>query len=213
MIFYKSDRSESRTARGFVVPLVMVVIALIVLVGGVFYSAIMRQAPADERGVSHDGTMTQKEDGGQMMKKDADDMMEKKGDDMMSGEKYFGAVLAGSSAPLLDFKKADYDAALKTNKLIVLYFYANWCPICKAEFPIMQTVFNELVTDYVIGFRVNYNDDQTDDDEKNLAREFGVAYQHTKVLVKNGRRILKSPEGWDDKRYNTEINKATTPTD
>lgn len=121
---------------------------------------------------------------------------------------YSGAVLAGTFAPLLDFTKVDYDAAVKTDKLVVLYFYANWCPICKAEFPVMQQVFNELSTDTVIGFRVNYNDDQTDNDEKDLARAFGVAYQHTKVFVKNGERILKSPEGWDDKRYDMEINQA-----
>ena len=129
---------------------------------------------------------------------------------MMNGEmmKHSGAVLAGKSAPLLDFNKADYDVALKTDKLVVLYFYANWCPICKAEFPIMQKAFNELATTKVIGFRVNYNDDQTNADETALARQFGVAYQHTKVFVKNGVKILKSPEGWDDKRYDMEINKA-----
>lgn len=119
-----------------------------------------------------------------------------------------GAILAGTSAPLLDFTKAEYDAAIASDKLVVLYFYANWCPICKAEFPLMQEAFNGLQTDKVIGFRVNYNDNETDNDEKNLAREFGVAYQHTKVFVKDGERILKSPEGWDRERYNTEINNA-----
>jgi len=121
---------------------------------------------------------------------------------------YVGTVLAGRPAPLLDFTKADYDAAVKSDKLIVLYFYANWCPTCKAEFPITRGAFDELTTDKAIGFRVNYNDDQTDDDEKNLAREFGVAYQHTKVFVKNGKRILKSPETWGDKRYDIEIDRA-----
>lgn len=124
---------------------------------------------------------------------------------------YQGAVLAGKAAPLLDFAKADYDMALGSDKLIVLYFYANWCPICKAETAnALYPAFNELAADNVIGFRVNYNDNQTDNHEKNLAREFGVAYQHTKVFVENGQRILKSPESWDKNRYETEINRALT---
>lgn len=123
---------------------------------------------------------------------------------------YQGAVLAGTQAPLLDFDLRDYETALPTDKLIVLYFYANWCPICREEFPKMQAAFNELTTDQVIGFRVNYNDDETDADEKSLAREFGVAYQHTKVFLKNGSRVLKAPDGWDKDRYLTEINKFLT---
>jgi len=59
----------------------------------------------------------------------------------------------------------------------------------------------------VIGFRVNYNDDFTDDDERALARKFGVAYQHTKVFVKNNKRLLKAPDSWGKNRYGTEIAK------
>ena len=160
---------------------------------------------AQEKAMMEKEVMEQKEKDA-MTQKDGETMMDK-GETMM---KYSGAVLAGKSAPLLDFTKADYEAAVKSDKLVILYFYANWCPICKAEFPVMQKTFNELGTDKVIGFRVNYNDDQTDADEKALAKQFGVAYQHTKVFVKNGERILKSPEGWDDKRYDMEINKALT---
>ena len=152
-----------------------------------------------------------KKDEGAMMNPSTGSAQEKMPSSRAQAEgmaKYTGTVLAGKSAPLLDFMKADYDAAVKSDKLVILYFYANWCPICRVEFPVMQKVFNELTTDKVLGFRVNYNDDQTDNDEKNLARTFGVAYQHTKVFVKNGKQILKAPDGWDDKRYDTEINKA-----
>ena len=121
--------------------------------------------------------------------------------------KFTGTVLAGSSSPLIDFNKSDYEAALRSNKLVVLYFYANWCPICKAEVPKLVSAFNELKSDAAVGFRVNYNDNETDADERNLAREFGVAYQHTKVFIKKGVRVLKSPETWEKDRYLAEINK------
>ena len=123
-------------------------------------------------------------------------------------ESYRGALLAGKSSPLLDFTQTDYEKATASGKLVVLYFYANWCPLCKAEFPVMQDVFNGLSDTDVVGFRVNYNDNETDADEVALARAFGVAYQHTKVLVRSQRQLLKSPESWGKDRYLWEISKA-----
>jgi hypothetical protein len=79
--------------------------------------------------------------------------------------------------------------------------------VCRAEFPVMQEVFNEL-DEEVIAFRVNYNDNQTDDYERGLASQYGVAYQHTKVFLTNGKRTLKSPESWNKERYITEITNA-----
>lgn len=121
---------------------------------------------------------------------------------------YTGTVLAGSTVPLLDFTAADYALAKSSGKVIVLYFYANWCPICREEFPLAEAAFDQLTTPNVVGFRVNFNDNETDQSEKDLAREHGIPYQHTKVIVKNGQQILKSPETWDTARYVTEITNA-----
>ncbi|MEK7649650.1 MAG: thioredoxin family protein [Patescibacteria group bacterium] len=144
-----------------------------------------------------------KEDGAMMDTKD--DAMMQEGDSIML--QLSGTVLAGSKAPLIDFNKADYDKAIASDKLVVLYFYADWCPICRAEFPKMQQAFHELSTDKVVGFRVNYKDDFTDADEMALARQFGVAYQHTKIFLKGGQQILKAPDSWEKARYTSEINK------
>jgi len=190
---------QAQGEKGFAMPMIIAIVAVVLVLGGVAYYGNLSRTQEDK--MAQGKAMMEKK---AMEQKENEAMMDK-GETMM---KYSGAVLAGKSAPLLDFTKADYDAALNSDKLVVLYFYANWCPICIAEFPVMQKAFNELSTDKVIGFRVNYNDDQTDNDEKNLAKQFGVAYQHTKVFVKNGQRILKSPEGWDEKRYDMEISKA-----
>lgn len=128
-----------------------------------------------------------------------------------AGVSFSGTRLGGSDAsPVIDFNKADYDKALAAKKNIVLYFYAIWCPLCKAEIPQFYEAISTFDKDNhnLIAFRVNFNDSDTDADEKSLAREFGVAYQHTKVFLKDGRRILKSPETWTADRYIEEVEKA-----
>jgi thiol-disulfide isomerase/thioredoxin len=134
------------------------------------------------------------------------EVMEKK-DTSMTTE-YVGKVFAGTKSPLLDFNKADYDKAIQSNKLVVLYFYASWCPNCREEFPKMETAFNNLAPDQVVGFRLNYKDPDTDSDEISISKQFGIAYQHTKVFLKDGKVVLKSPESWDMSRYQIEIANA-----
>lgn len=171
--------------KGFAIPIIIAIITLVVVVTGIGY--FTTQTPTSKK---EDVTPVQS---------GVERMM----------TKYTGTVLAGKSAVLLDYNKADYDAAITSDKLIVLYFYANWCPICKAETAnALYPAFNELTTDKVVGIRVSYKDNETDSDEKTLAVQLGIPYQHTKVFLKNGKQILKAPDGWDKARYIMEINKA-----
>ena len=127
-------------------PVVIAIVAAVLVLGGVVYYANQSQKQedkiAEEKAMIEKEAMEQKEKDAMMERKDAemmkDDAMMKKDEGAMmdKGEtmmKYSGGVLAGKAAPLLDFVKADYDAAVKSDKLVVLYFYANWCPICKEE--------------------------------------------------------------------------------
>lgn len=111
-----------------------------------------------------------------------------------------------SKSPYIEFTKEAYDKAIAENKKILLYFYANWCPICRAEQPAVNEAFSELDDVRIIGFRVNYKDSDTDEYEEELAKEFGIAYQHTKVLLVNGEQVVKSLESWSKERYIEELN-------
>ena len=137
----------------------------------------------------------------QEMEKTEDTIMKEQEKTMM------GKVLAGSKTPYMEYNKEDYDKALAEGKTILLYFYADWCPICKAEQKATFAAFNELDLDNVVGFRVNYKDSATDDNEVELAKKYGISYQHTKVILKDGKQALKAPDSWDKDRYITEITK------
>lgn len=122
---------------------------------------------------------------------------------------YQGTILAGTKALVIDFTQEDYESALNSDKTILLYFYANWCPICKREVQEMYSAFNELDNENIIAFRVNYKDSDTDSNEEALARQYGISYQHTKVILKNSQQIKKSPDSWDKERYLAELQEVS----
>ena len=228
--------------RGMGTPVMLAIIAIAVVVAGTVYynlrpeaeimvekgkemmeegEAMMKDGEAmmkDGEDMMHEGeAMMEKEDGAAMEKKDGEAMMEEGLESAPQGNNtsFQGEVLAGSSSGpvLLDFNREDYEKAIAEGKVVALFFYANWCPTCRIEFPKMKTAFDQMLTFSnsawfdVVGFRVNYKDSQTDDFERQLARDFGVGYQHTKVLVHNGERVLKAPENWDSQKYIDEISK------
>ena len=155
----------------------------------------------EKESMKEDDTAMQKDES--MMEEES--MMEK---DAMTESSYSGKVLAGTASKYLEFSKADYDKALKENKKILLYFYASWCTICRSEQPETFAAFNELNDSDLIGFRVNYKDGDDDGDEKELAKQFGIAYQHTKVILSDGKQVAKFPDSWDRQRYLDELAKA-----
>ncbi|MBI2657955.1 thioredoxin family protein [Candidatus Woesearchaeota archaeon] len=183
---------------------------IICLVFVLAFSAALLGCTQAEISMEKEDAMAEKDSS--IMEKEA--MMEKnasamaKEETMMEKSPYAGKVLAGTgSTKYLDFSKADYDKALQEKKKILLYFYANWCPICKKEQADTFAAFNELNDPGLVGFRVNYRDGDDDESEKALAKEFGVGYQHTKVILKDGQRILKAPDSWDKARYLEELGK------
>ena len=160
------------------------IIALVIIIGGIIFFSNQK---SQSRKANNPQAQTENTSEGKMV----------------SG--YTGKVLAGSASSYLDFKKVDYDKALSSGKVIFLDFYANWCPICREEAPALKEGFDSLTTDKAIGFRVNYNDTDTDDDEKTLARQYSISSQHTKVILKDGKEVVRSLESWDKNEFINQI--------
>lgn len=82
--------------------------------------------------------------------------------------------------------------AREVKKPLIIDFYADWCPPCKALTPIFESIAQELEASYAFG-RANF------DNCKELAGQLGVNSLPTIVILKNG-LVLGKIVGSLDKR-------------
>jgi thioredoxin 1 len=123
-----------------------------------------------------------------MMKKDDSAMEDKK---MMNDDK-----MMQKSDPYVEYSKANLDEAASNRR--VLFFYASWCPTCKPTDADLRANSSKIPADVTV-VRVNYNDPETDQEEKDLAKKYGITYQHTFVQIDNtGKEVTKWNGGKTD---------------
>ena len=80
------------------------------------------------------------------------------------------------------------------SKRRVLFFYANWCPTCRPVDSEIRSRLSDIPEDVVV-IRVNYNDNETDQNEEALAEKYGVTYQHTFVIIDENDNEIKKWNG------------------
>lgn len=152
----------------------IVVIALIILVGvgGLFY---FKNSKTSETMMKNEDTMMKDES------MDSDEKMMKKDDSaMMENSRY------------VDYSKSVLDESSKNIR--VLFFYANWCPTCRPADENFKENLSKIPEDLTL-IRVNYNDSDTDQEEKDLARKYNVTYQHTFVQIDSTGKEIKKWNG------------------
>lgn len=88
-----------------------------------------------------------------------------------------------------EYTQAALDKTAHTRR--VLFFYAHWCPTCRPTDASFKENGSQIPEDVTV-IRVNYNDTDTDQQEKDLASKYGVTYQHTFVQIDDtGNEITK----------------------
>lgn len=85
-----------------------------------------------------------------------------------------------NNSKYVEYSKEVLDRASTSRR--VLYFYASWCPTCRPADADFRINLNKFPEDLVL-IRVNYNDPDTDREEKDLAKKYEVTYQHTFVQI------------------------------
>lgn len=71
---------------------------------------------------------------------------------------------------------------LKSEKPVLIDFYANWCGPCKMMSPIVDEIAEELQENVTVG-KVNVDENQ------DLAMEYGIMSIPTLVILKNGEPV------------------------
>lgn len=177
----------------------MIIIGLGIVVGGVWWWTDSQSSLEDEKMTGSESMMkpneekmmesdTKMEDAG-MMEKRGDTMMEKPAMETKEGSMMKSEVMMGQSERYVTYSKESLEQTKESRR--VLFFYASWCPNCKPADAEFREKISEIPSDVTV-VRVNYNDPDTDQEEKDLARKYGVTYQHTFVQIdKDGQVVTK----------------------
>lgn len=93
---------------------------------------------------------------------------------------------------VLNVTSENYESeVLKSEKIVLIDFYADWCGPCKMMSPVIDEIAEEMKETVKVG-KINVDENQ------DLAMEYGVMSIPTIVVLKNG-EVQKTFVGVTDK--------------
>jgi thiol-disulfide isomerase/thioredoxin len=102
------------------------------------------------------------------------------------------AVLAfAASSPALaaekkKFTAAEFEAAQKAGKSILVEVHAPWCPTCKAQAPILSELMKDAKFNNLVVFMIDF------DSQKDAVQKVGARMQSTLVAYKGTKETARS---------------------
>lgn len=96
---------------------------------------------------------------------------------------FMSLALAGETKP---FSQADFDALTAAGKPVVLDISATWCPTCKAQKPIIDSLMRQPAYKDVTLLTIDF------DTNKPTLKKFKVSMQSTLVAFKGAQEVGRS---------------------
>lgn len=82
-----------------------------------------------------------------------------------------------------DYNKELLESAVKNNQVILLYFTSNWCNECSLQDSLNKEVFDELVSEGLVGLKIHILDSETTTETDALAKKYDAIKEQSFVLL------------------------------
>lgn len=100
------------------------------------------------------------------------------------------------------YSQEKLDALNNAGKPVLVFIYADWCPVCKAQDKILDTLLPANEFKGITTLRVNF------DDQKPVVGAFGVKHQSTLIVFKGGKEVARVTGETDRERIAALLRKA-----
>lgn len=97
-----------------------------------------------------------------------------------------GTTILATAGEIKAYSQPEFEALAQAGQSVIVDVSAPWCPTCKAQKPIVESLAKQPAYKDVTILMVDF------DSEKNLLRKFKVNMQSTLIVFKAGQETARS---------------------